>query len=512
MLKNNSIYILLFIGLLVIVYLLGIPSRKPHIDDAWLAEHSYWLLHDGLAKSKLMSGIGGSDERLILHHKLFTIQGAIIIAFFGFSLQALKSVSLFYSLLTAILLFISRHNTALFNNKNTWKATLFILFLSPFIYEYSFVYRPETMLMFIGFFSFLSLSSALKGNRPKLFSWIGGLLAGLALTAHLNGSIFIAAGFLLLVSRWKPKLALLFTLGTITTTLGYFYDFRSFDDFNYWYSQLTFVPATIKYEGGFFARFFLNILSEHLRYFHSPKEISLIVLLLAAIVSSWKSIRKEHSVLFHYLLLLTLVLGVISLNKTSKYIILLLPYISILIANSLDEDFWRKPSFKKPWLTSILLIYLVASMIYDISISTKKYDSRLNRKISEMACGENSRSLNAMAPMEFIFNEISHYQKISSLMSINERLKIDPALKGEKLLETLADEAVDVLYLNRHYQEKLLFSSFALNDTLGDYQAIYKAEDLMIWKKKSIIKPDIKIRGLQTSYQKGVWHYYSAFE
>lgn len=97
-------------------------------------------------------------------------------------------------------------------------------------------------------------------------------------------------------------------------------------------------------------------------------------------------------------------------------------------------------------------------------------------------------------------------------MSINERLKIDPALKGEKLLETLADEAVDVLYLNRHYQEKLLFSSFALNDTLGDYQAIYKAEDLMIWKKKSIIKPDIKIRGLQTSYQKGVWHYYSAFE
>lgn len=512
MLKNNSILVLISIGLLIMVYILGMPSRKPHIDDAWLAEHSYWFLHDGVAKSKLMSGIADGDQRLILHHKLFTIQGAGIISLFGFSLQALKSVSLLYLLLTALLFYFSRQNSTLFHKKNTWKPALFILFLSPLIYQYSFVYRPETMLMFIGFFSFLSLSNALQGNQPKLFSWIGGLLAGLALATHLNGSIFIGAGFILLLSRWKPIPAMLFAFGAITTTLGYFYDFRSFSDFNIWYTQLTFIPSTIKSDGGFFMHFILNVVDEHLRYFHSPKEISLIFLLIVALVTNWKLIQKNHSVLFHYMLLLTLIMGIISLNKTSKYLILLLPYYSLLIANALDENFWKKPSFAKPWLTTSLLIYLTVSMVYNFSISTKKYDADLNRNISKMACGKNSINLNAMAPMEFIFNEITHYQKITSLMSINERLKIDPELKAEKLLKTLAEEDVDILYLNRHYQEKFLFSDFVLKDTTNGYSVIYKAADLMIWKKKSLIQNHGNIPALQTSYEKGLWEYNSAFE
>ena len=513
MLKNSSILILFLIGLLTTVYILGIPSRKPHIDDAWLAEHSYWFLHDGLAKSKLMSGIADGENRLILHHKLFTIQGAAIVALFGFSLQAFKFVSLLYLLFTAMLIYLSRLNKSLFYNKNTWKSALLVLFLSPLIYQYSFVYRPETMLMFIGFFSFLSLSYALKSNRPKMFSWIGGLLAGLSLATHLNGSIFIAAGFLLLISRWKPKLAILFAIGAITTTLGYFYDFRSFSDFYIWYTQLTFIPSTKQTEDGFFMHFILNILNEHLRYFHSPKEISLTLLLITALITTWKYIRLNHSVVFHYMILLVLSLGVISLHKTSKYLVLLLPYFSLLIAYALDENFWNNPSFKRPWLAGALIIYLIVGMVYNVSISTRKYDAGLNRKISEVACGDDCISINALAPMIFIFDEITHYQKITSLMSINERLKIDPELKDKKLLETLSAEGIDILYLNHHYQQKLLLSSFSLNDTLSDYKAIYKANDLMIWKKKNlVVKADEEIPKIQTSYKKGIWHYVSAFD
>ncbi|MDP3446150.1 MAG: hypothetical protein Q8T08_25095, partial [Ignavibacteria bacterium] len=96
---QNPVIISLFL-LLAAMFIVSIPHRKVHIDDAWLGEHSYWLWKDGTTKSKLMTGIAESEKRLVLHHKLFTIQGAALFAVFGFSLQWLKSISFIYLILS----------------------------------------------------------------------------------------------------------------------------------------------------------------------------------------------------------------------------------------------------------------------------------------------------------------------------------------------------------------------------------------------------------------------------
>jgi len=62
--------------------------------------------------------------------------------------------------------------------------------------------------MSLGFFSFLLLFG--KQTYQKIV--LSGVFAGLAILVHLNGSMFVVAGFILLLLRKEIKLALIFAL------------------------------------------------------------------------------------------------------------------------------------------------------------------------------------------------------------------------------------------------------------------------------------------------------------
>jgi hypothetical protein len=510
--QANSLFFIVGFAILLMAYVLSLPNRKPHIDDAWLGEHSYWLFQDGVAKSKLMSGIAGSEDRLLLHHKLFTVQGAGIISVFGFSLQWLKAVSLVYLALALAMLWILQHRMHLFKNNQSWMLVLLILLANPLIFEFSFVFRPETMLMFLGLLSFFLLWLLLTNDEhTRLYAFFGGFVAGIALVSHLNGAVFISAGFLLLVFKMKFKPAALFAVGAIFASLGYFYDFRSLSDFSLWYQQLTFIPSDSPHTNPFI-KILLNSLGEHMRFFHSPKEISLTLLFIAAAISARKELIKKHNLLVFYTLLLMISMAVLALNKTSKYLIFLLPFITLIIGIAFDRFNTKKSKTRLTPLTVLLSVYFLVSVFYNVNIIRSKYDPTLNNKIRMAFAAENSNDMIVLAPMEFIFDEIDNFKEIHSLMSFNERLKITPNLRSDKFLETAAYEDIDLILLNDEYANVFLMQNFKLHDINAGYRLVYKDSQLMVWKKELSNQNPLTYNSLNTWYSDGLLKYFSALD
>jgi hypothetical protein len=118
-----------------------------------------------------MTNIAHGDERLILHHKLFTLQGAIVIYCCGFSLSALKSVSFVY-LLLLVGLFFFIHKKNWFAKREALSLSLLLLLANPLTFEFGFVFRPEIMLSFLGLASAYLIVKPNVSKTTKLHAFI----------------------------------------------------------------------------------------------------------------------------------------------------------------------------------------------------------------------------------------------------------------------------------------------------------------------------------------------------
>ena len=120
-----------------------------------------------------------------------------------------------------------------------------------------------------------------------------------------------------------------------------------------------------------------------------------------------------------------------------------------------------------------------------------------------------------MAPMEFIFDEITAYKSIVSLMSFGERMKIDSSLKGENIIHCAGNENIDLLYITDYYKEKFGLTNFVKGDVSGEFTCIFSSSGLMVWEKNSFLENKISktdtIEPLILTYNQGFFQYGSSF-
>lgn len=475
-------YKLLIIGLIFIaaLFIYSLWQRVPDVDDAWIGEHAYWLAEKGFVKSELMHGITSQHERHIVHHKLFTLNGWAFIKLFGFSLMTLKSVSLLW---LAIFLFIFfRYSVERLDRKVAWLGLL-LLSANAFIFQYSFVFRPEIMVLTLGFISFIGVEKYLL-NGNKWLVVLAGISAGLAASAHLNGLIFIGAGSLVLLWKRKPVASVILAFSSLLGLAVYFYDFSSEYNFAYWYYQLNDSPALHKSSVmPSSVVYLLKILREHLRFFHSPKEIVMSLLMLFTIIVNFKDL-KNNTIYLHYLVLLVFLLSLISVHTTSKYLLLYLPIIMLIILRSLGKIL--RSEIQYPKLVTdhnrqmqiagiLLLFYFGVHIAYDVLISVNKYDTQKNEAITEKYFPENTSQLNILAPMEFIFNEIPKYNRIQSDLSIAEMQKRNE-INGSSFFSLMDSLQIDGIILSDEYKRKFGLMVMEEND-LSNESFIIKGEE-----------------------------------
>jgi len=487
----KSLIIKILITAFFLLFILSLINRKPNVDDAWLGEHAFWQEKLGYVKSELMHGITSVEDRLLCHHKLFTLHGALFINFFGYSLSTLKSVSLVY-LVIFICLYYFNTTRKIFSRQD-FLVALLLLISNSLIFEFSFVYRPEIAVMTLGFISWLFIEKALKNDR-LYFSALSGLFAGLCFSTHLNGIIFFIAGYILLLWNKKFRQSFIFGLSALAGILVYFYDFTQEYNFSFWLEQIKQSPSLDHLTGSSFAgKYIINILNEHMRFFHGPAEVTFSVLLITSLFFAHKHLHA-HINLQRYTILLVVFLALFSVHKTSKYIILYLPYLITLMTLSFKNIFDNGElsvinsgkslvKYMRHFTVVFTLIYIAVNSYYDINITSEKFNASENRNLVKTYIGNETDELSVIAPMTFIFNEILNFRSIQSELCYSELQKSDKTIYQEGLLKLAIKNGIDYIILSEEFINKFGINNLSYSDfTRNNFEVVFQDNNLIILK------------------------------
>lgn len=491
----NQKFLKITLALTVLIFAYSLWNRAVDVDDAWLAEHAYWLSEMGFVKSELMRGITNQEVRVLLHHKLLIAVGALSIKGFGLSVYILKSLTLLC--FGAFLGFFYKFTVlekAYFNRKDFGFAVL-ILLSHALVFRFAFVFRPEVFMMFFGFLNFIFLNRTLSNFSIKNAA-LTGFFAALCLLTHLNGIAFLGASFLLIAWEKQWKSLGWYSLVGGLTCLTYFWDFTMTYDFSFWFDQLNNNPY---HKAPFGTQILFNLLNEQMRFFHSTIEIAFSVFLISSLCVSYPILRQKHLILLRFSLLLILILAALSLYKTTKYMIPYLPYLVMMIVLSwkylYEKEFeplnWTKrfsiESIKNYfWL--LIFLYLGIQHFFNFHLAIKKYDTTFNQALTEIFIRTPVQKTKVIAPMSFIFNEIERFERIQSEISFYEMQKSEPDLKGEKFLQRALEYDIDYILLSPEYQ-KILGVQHYNNPAFSSYYRSkgYFLDGILVLEKNDLI-------------------------
>jgi len=485
-------FLILYLGFFV-YSLLG---RVPDIDDAWIGEHAYWLAKDGYVHSELMRGIGLQEEQSVIHHKLFNLQGALLVKMFGFSTYTLKSLSFLYFLVFIILFyFYTVEKKRLFKPEH-YLFALTLLIVSPYIFKYSFLYRPEIAMMTIGFAGYIMLEKYLEArNRKILYLFLAGFFFGITMATHLNGVIFVLAGLLLLIWNKKFSAASIYGLGAVLGFSPYFYDLTSLASLHLWYLQFFNNPSLDSLSQiPDWQKPVMNLFEEHIRYFHNPRIIVFSIFMIVSLLMGIGFLSRQHKNLFRFAILVALFTGIVAMHKSRQYLLLNFPYLVIMITLVLNHIEQNQPVTRRIFsrlkprqiqiiFLSLFLIFVLVSTFYNIRFAIDKFSPEENHEITQKYADGKTSEMNIIAPMTFIFNEINVYHRIQGELCYTELQKSDPSIKGTGFLKKAKEFDVDLIMVSPYYQPLLGVDQYDVGDTIGQYHVIDNTPQLLVFKR-----------------------------
>ncbi|HEX5003186.1 MAG TPA: glycosyltransferase family 39 protein [Bacteroidia bacterium] len=400
----------------LLLYGCSLYHRYVYIDDAWFGEQSYWFAKYGFPKTVTIKDFFGWDEHLFVYHKLNIIIGAAIIQLFGWSVYYLKVFTLIMYMLFLKLyrdFFINEHSRL---SASHWHFAFIFIFTTPIFLSLSFTFRPEILVMLLGFISYWGLEKYLK-KLSKGWLSIAGIAAGLAFLTHLNGIMFCAGGFGLLLYNRKWKGLVHYTL--LTAVIGglYFYDLWQPGHFDQFLSQMTSWPDNIgtSYNAhGLSAKLHLlltKLLSEHKRFFWSDRVLSASLIFLISLLYIFKNVWNNHKNLILYLLIITVALNVFGSQIAERYLIYSFPYFGIIVSVAMIRVVEEGSGLIKG-LFALLFIFQFAvggKMLFEIYSKNNPAATTSSIALSPIK-DSNARIL---VPYEYIFNELGFRDLVS---------------------------------------------------------------------------------------------------
>ena len=437
---------LLILGSLV--FLSSVFTREITLDDAYFAEQSYWFEKNGYVKSELFRGVLNWEERSFVYHKLHVWQGALLIKLVGWSPYFFKSLPILYLVL---FIFISRLyiNGFITKDRTVYYFFLFLLFVHTFISQYGFEFRPEIMIMTVGFGSFFGIRAGLIHNKLS-FIFLAGIMAGAAALFHLNGLIFIIAGMGLLVFNKAYRALLYFVVASSLTFSLYFIELIPGDNFSQYIYQFRNDPAINKDRLDALG-WVVKIITAPKRHFSHVYEASFTILFLFSLIINWNQIKRstEYKQILIYLLFLELTLSLISPGSKTMYLTYYIPYMLIVISSTfyltLSRDRYRKIFY------FLLFLFAGTHIGHTYGLPSKKKYDMLDTHAAIVEKYQINKSHKILAPENFIFNEI-HNATIQGFTSVM-------LSSGEDVFSTLENILDFANHHNKDYvilEEKML--------------------------------------------------------
>jgi len=238
-----------------------------------------------------------------------------------------------------------------------------------------------------------------------------------------------------------------------------------------------------------------NLLDEHMRFFHSPVEISFSVLFLVSIFILYRKLKPQRN-LVCYLAVLVITLALFSVHKSSKYMLIYLPYMVILISgliNELPADKCDASSTARKYprlgkqlgLGFVILLYLFFNIQLDASIATEKYKGDPVEPIINRYLEKPAGECRLLAPMEFIFSGMEKLKSIQSELAYSEMLKSNKAGSKIGFLQIQSNFDIDYIILSEEYISQLGMDKVSPAELItNNLEVLYRGKQFMILKKQ----------------------------
>jgi hypothetical protein len=485
-------YALWALFILLALYLYSLWGRIPDIDDAWIGELAYFLAEEGQMRSELMRGITQQEVKFVVNNKLFNLTGALFIKLFGFSLYTLKSVSLLWFVVFLILFYAYTLRWKKVFGRPELLFSLFVMFSFTYLFKFSFLFRPEVMMMTTGLSGYILLEKYLE-ERSRRSLFLSGLLFGLTCAIHLNGLILIASAGLLLIWNKRFSGIPLFGLSVLIGILPFFYDMTSRSDFLLWYHQFFEAPALDSLaDGPVWLKPLFNFLNEYLRYFYKIEVAVYSLLVITGLGIGFRYLFRSQKNLLLFALLNIFFTATIAMHKSQQYLLLNFPYILILITLTFKGLSEGKIGFRsnaaQKLATGIyaffILTFVFVSFYHNYLLAVQKFSAEENRKLAVKYAGTETKDMNIVAPMTFIFDEIENFNRIQGEVCYIELMKADPTVSGRGLLQKAETFEADLLMFTPFYVESLGLSGFQKGEEVVGYKIVDKTEALLVIKRR----------------------------
>lgn len=477
---------LLFMVILsAILLLLSFFRIVVHGDEGIIAEHSYWFNKLGYVKSEMFQGMNtGWEIRQYHFHKLFVFTGAFFIRLFGVSLFALRSISLLFLILAIGFIFkYSKENSNQQPYLPGFFLSVILLFANYNLVESGVIFRPETMLMALGFVSFYFIDKGLKESGYS-YVIIAAVIAGLGVYTHLNGVCFVFAGFGVLALNKKYGAAFLFGTVSSIVSLLYFADIASVDELIAFWQQFTNDPNLTNSD---LLNPFIKLVNEQSRFFWNPTMSLFTILTIISLILNFKMLKKVHGSLLLYLLLLVVGLAIFSHGKTLKYGLVYFPFMALITGLSLP-GIVKFSGIKKYTVAIVFAAFFIAntaSLIANILHSTNRV-KRNELKSMFMPV----KQVNILGNENFFFNQIENYSihiRLAFSLLYEKYYKRTPtkedffdfARQGDNRY-IIADKLEDT----DEFLKLIEFETIREGDVMYNYRVIRKSDDFVIFEKE----------------------------
>lgn len=398
-------------GIGVLVFLASLWNRYIYIDDAFFGEQAYYLAKEGVVKTASLVNFLGCDVQLFSYHKLNIFVGAGLIKLFGWHITPLRVVSIVFILLLvfAVKKYFLNNRSRL--TKEHFLLAVFFLLFNPLILLYAFTYRPEIWVTFFGFYSFVLLDNNIRIASSKRMTVVfAGLFAGLAFLTHLNGLIFLGAGFWLLIICHKYREAFIFSIVAGIVSSLYFWDLWQPGHMDQWLFQMKHWPdnnATNYLSTNIFDLFrnvLVKLSHEHQRFFWSYKSWGMSLFFFLSIISNFKYLIKEYRILLIYTFLLVLILNVAGSQIAERYVIYYYPFMAIIISIGIVRLLEKNSFLLKVMFVTVFVAQIVFYTIMTVDIFKRNADYVSIHKELESRILDKTQSI--LVPYQFVFNMI----------------------------------------------------------------------------------------------------------
>ncbi len=408
--NNQNVYkariaVWVLLAMALVVFLSSLYARKITLDDAYFAEQSYWYEANGYVRTDLFRSVLDWEDRSFVYHKLHVWQGAMLIKLAGWHPYLFKSLPIVYLALFVLLarIYLAKFVT---NDRGIFVFFLFLLFIHTFIAQYGFEFRPEIMIMTVGFASFVSIRYGLSsGSHAMIF--LAGVMAGAAALFHLNGIAFVVAGAGLLLVKKAYREVIIFGFAALVAFAPYFFELFTLDNFSRFLYQLQNDPAVKKDESGVYG-YIVKFLTGPKRFFSHTYEAAFALLFIFVLTVHWKNILRNAELrqVLIYLLLLELVLSVISPGAKTMYLVYHIPYVLIVISATLYSSLqggWVRNAF-----IAMIMLFVLTQLGHTYSIASKRNISQPDLHANIVEKYQINSHHKIIAPVVFIFNEIGN--------------------------------------------------------------------------------------------------------